>query len=107
MARKTTKKAVRESLLLQLSAKRANVEHFADLVDDYMKLWEAKEKLHEDIEKRGVVYEGVTSTGFPAIKNNGSVKEVVSVNRQMLMILKELGLTTESVAADPGDDDDL
>ena len=39
-------------------------------------------------------------------KNNPSTKDLVSVNRQMLAILKELGVSTTSIKK-PEDNDEL
>jgi len=83
-------KLVKESLLEQLASKGASVQCFEDLISDYMSLWETKNKLIKDIKRRGVVYEDVSSVGVKMMKNNPSVKELVMVNRQMLMILKEV-----------------
>ncbi len=87
-----TRTEVRESLLAGLRARGAECDHDADLVNDYMSLWDAKKKLVTDIRKRGVNYEDVSSVGVPMRKANPSVKELVMVNRQMLSIRRELGL---------------
>ncbi len=105
MARKTKaekqreerEKRIKNSLIAQLENKGANLAHFEDLIADYMRLFRIKDKLQEDIDKRGVVYEGMNSSGFPVEKNNPSINDLVKVNRQMLMILKELDLSTETV----------
>lgn len=81
----------------------ADIAHFEDLVNDYIDLWNIKNKLIKDINKRGVTYEGLSSQGHPMTKNNQSVKEVVNVSKQMLLILEKLGLKTEDV--DNGEDD--
>lgn len=98
---------VRESLIEQLKEKSADVACFSDLIEDYMKLWDIKNKLATDINKRGVVYEDVSSVGIPMKKNNPSVKEIVNVNRQMLAILEKLGIRTEKCVASGDDDADL
>lgn len=98
---------VRESLIEQLKEKGADVACFSDLIEDYMKLWNIKNKLVTDINKRGVVYEDVSSVGITMKKNNPSVKEIVNVNRQMLSILEKLGISTEKCVASGDDDADL
>jgi len=100
-----SKKSIRESLLAQLEAKGADVDHFVDLVKDYMSLWEVKNKLVKDIKKRGVMYTDYSSVGVEMQKNNPSVRELVGVNRQMLALLKDLGLNTSTVAST--DDDEM
>jgi len=93
------KEKLKNSLLKQLENKGAKIEHFTNLIDDYMSMWDIKNKLIKDIKKRGIVYEGISASGYKQEKNNPSVKELVGVNRQMLSILKDLGLSTENAAA--------
>ena len=78
---------------------------FLDLIDDYMALYDIKKKLKTDIKKRGVSYEAQSASGKATIiKQNQSVKDLVAVNKQMLMILDKLGLTTEKTIRDDDDD---
>ena len=89
-----SRKSVKASLLMQLQAKGVDHEHFKSLIDDYMRMWDVKEKLSKDIRDRGVVYKDFSSVGIEMMKNNPSTKELLGVNRQMLSTLRELGLTT-------------
>lgn len=86
----------------QLALIGAAKPHYEDLIRDYMSLWETKKSLQKDIKDRGIVYEEYTATGIEVKKNNPSVKDLVAINKQMLSLLKELGLTTSKV----GDDGD-
>lgn len=97
---------VRKSLMDQLTTKSADVEHYVDMIDDYMNFWDTKNALSDDIKKRGVMYKDKSSVGVEMQKNNPSVKELVMVNRQMLSILKEMGLSTENIAKNCEDKDD-
>lgn len=55
--------------------------------------------------KRGVTFETTSASGKATIvKQNQSVKDLVAVNKQMLMILDKLELTTKETIK--GDDDD-
>ena len=96
-----------ESLKEQLRKKQADISVFNDLLDDYMTLYEVKKKLKTDIKKRGVTFETTSASGKATIiKQNQSVKDLVAVNKQMLMILDKLQLTTkETIKWD--DDDEL
>lgn len=102
---RVTQKSIREALEQQLALKGAGQDCFTDLVKDYMSLWSIKNKLLKDIRERGIVYKDYSATGVLMQKNNPSVKELVSVNRQMLSVLKELGLTTDKAGS--GEPDDL
>lgn len=94
MTEEEKRESIKISLLEQLAMMAANREHFSDLITDYMGLWDVKNALFEDIKTRGVTYKDLSSVGIPMQKNNPSVKELVTVNKQMLSVLKELGLST-------------
>ena len=99
------KSDILESLISQLEKKQADISCFLDLIDDYMALYDIKKKLKTDIKKRGVSYEAQSASGKATIiKQNQSVKDLVAVNKQMLMILDKLGLTTEKTIRDDDDD---
>jgi len=100
-----TKEGIDASLREQLALKGASLDHYEDLITDYMGFWDTKNALLADITTRGVVYQDVSAAGNLMWKNNPSVKELVMVNRQMLSILKELKLSTDD--ADGGDADEL
>lgn len=93
-------KSIEKSLLDQLKMKGADLDHFNDLVGDYMRFWDIKTKLYEDIKKRGVMFEDNSSVGVKMQKNNPSVKELTSVNKQMLTILEKLDINTKNVMSD-------
>lgn len=99
------KSDILESLISQLEKKQADISCFLDLIDDYMALYDIEKKLKTDIKKRGVSYETQSASGKATIiKQNQSVKDLVAVSKQMLMILDKLGLTTEKTIRDDDDD---
>jgi len=102
---KERRQRIEESLLEQLEMKGADMDHFVDLVEDYMSLWDVKNDLLEDIKKRGVMYKDFSSVGIEMMKNNPSVRELVGINRQMLSILKDLDINTKTVALFDDDDE--
>jgi hypothetical protein len=102
---KERRQRIKESLLEQLEMKGADMDHFVDLVEDYMSLWDVKNDLLEDIKKRGVMYKDFSSVGIEMMKNNPSVRELVGINRQMLSILKDLDINTKTVARFNDDDE--
>ena len=102
---KERRRLIEESLLEQLEMKGADMDHFVDLVRDYMSLWDVKNDLLEDIKKRGVMYKDFSSVGIEMMKNNPSVRELVGINRQMLSILKDLDINTKTVALFNDDDE--
>lgn len=98
---------IKESLIKQLEVKNANVPHFYDLILDYLELYNIKKALQKDIKKRGVSYETLSANGFEITKQNQSVKDLVAVEKQMMSMLKEMGLTTDAPTGSEDVDEDL
>lgn len=95
-------KEIKEDLLNQLKENETYGKHYEDLVNDYMALWDIKNRLIEDIKERGVSIEW--NNGKQAgKKKNDSIPELNKTSAQMLKILSELGLKPSSKEA-PGDD---
>jgi len=99
MAQKS-KKAIRESLMSQLQAKGADLDHFEALIDDYVTYFELVKKMKADIRKNGLSYEAVSAAGKVYEKDNPNVKLLPQYTRSMLAILKDLGLTTDKVESE-------
>ncbi|MFQ8680818.1 MAG: P27 family phage terminase small subunit [Enterocloster sp.] len=104
-ARAPNKKKIQESLELQLWKKGAKIECFQDLICDYMNLYDIKKALQKDIKTRGISYETTSASGYPIVKQNQSVKDLVAVGKQMLLILDKLGLTTGEIVPDSDEDE--
>lgn len=78
--------SVKESLLKQLKRKGEKIEsNFVDLIEDYMMMWDIKERFKYSIEENGTLEE---------------YEDILKINRQMLSILKQLGITVESKEED-------
>lgn len=103
----STKQKIKDSLIKQLQVKGAKVAHFENLIDDYLFMFDTKNKLQKDIKKRGVSYETTSANGFKITKQNQSVKDLVAVEKQMIALLKELGLTTDAPTGEEVVDEDL
>lgn len=97
-----TQKDIRASLEKQLKDRGADVLHFQALLDDYMFFYCMQRKMQADIRKRGTTIRAKSAAGKEYDKENPSVKQAAMYNKQMLAILKDLGLTTESCR--PSDD---
>ena len=102
MAKKVDK--VRKSLIRQLKAKGASLDHFTALVNDYCFYFETVEQMKKDIVEKGVTYVSMSASGKEYEKDNPSVKLLPTYTRQMLQILKDLGLTTSNIQEE---DDEL
>lgn len=100
MARKS---GIKMDLIHQLERNGVFGNHYFDLINDYMCLWDIKNQLIKDIKRRGVAVpyqNGPNQSGF---KKNDSIGELNKTNGQMLRILNELGLRGCDI--EPVDDD--
>lgn len=84
-------KQIQQDLLNQLKENGTYGKHFEDLVNDYMELWDIKNKLIEDIKTKGVSIEWSNGKQF-SIKRNDSIRDLNQTSTQMLKILSDLGL---------------
>lgn len=100
-----TIRQVQTSLLEQLRAMGADIDVFKAQIDDYMELYKICTALKKDIRERGTIITETGSTGQKITKCNPSIKELRDTNKSMLAILKQLGLSVDSVVT--ADDDEL
>ena len=104
--RETVRKRVKKSLVEQLKAKGADVYIFNDQINDYMSMWDLKEDLKNDILENGLRMMYQTANGGKAEKDNPSVKQLPAVNKQMLMLLKQMNISTDKAVKEGGDSGD-
>lgn len=84
--------AVKDSLIEQLKRQRKTAPFYISLVDDYMKFWDLKKKLGDDIKKNGLRYEVINGNGIASEKANESVTNLQKTTTIMLKILSDLNL---------------
>lgn len=89
LARTRYKKALERSLINQLKKQNTNIEPFLDNVNRYMSLWETAIDLEDDIRISGVRLESG--------RKNESVALLVSVNKQMGLMLDKLSINPDVV----------
>ncbi|PGM25448.1 P27 family phage terminase small subunit [Bacillus thuringiensis] len=105
--RKLSKKAqIKQDLLQQLENSDLHGMHYIDLVDDYMTMFDAKNKLAREMKKNGPMIEWQNSESQKGVKANPATKEFRETNKRMTELLKVLGLK-ESVYEGNDDDDDI
>ncbi|MCM1026515.1 MAG: P27 family phage terminase small subunit [Roseburia sp.] len=95
---------IKKGLINQLEKKGAKTAHFLSLVEDYMFLHGQVQKMKTSIRQKGMEYEAVSAAGKTYQKENPAAKNIILYNRQMLAILKELGLSTDGLADDEDDE---
>lgn len=93
---------IRSDLMGQLKAGGITGRQYADLVEDYMRLWDTKNGLLDDIKTRGTKVK-VETAAATNIKTNDSVPDLLKVNAQMLKILDCIGIKPSQSDGDPGD----
>jgi len=104
---KLSKKAqIKQDLLQQLENANLNGMHYVDLVDDYITLFDTKNKLAREIKKNGPMIEWQNSESQRGMKANPATKEFRETNKRMTDLLKVLGLK-EPVYDGSNDDDDV
>ncbi|HBC98697.1 MAG TPA: hypothetical protein DC053_03830 [Lachnoclostridium sp.] len=104
-ARPPNRAKIKGSMEYQLWKKGVKIECFEDLICDYMNLYDIKKALQKDIKSRGVAYDATSASGYTITKQNQSVKDLVAVGKQMLLILDKLGLTTSEILPESDKDE--
>lgn len=103
----TKKTNIKNDLLDQLERNGVYGNHYIDLVNDYMALWDVKNKLIRDIKEKGVSVKYQNGENQFGYKKNDSVRELTNVNNQMLRLLDSLGLKASNFDTDDPEDDDM
>jgi len=95
---------IKKSLITQLKNNGANVDHFIGLVEDYIWFCKQEKEMQSDIKEHGHLFETLSSSGNPIVKENPSIKNAKMYNDQKLKILKQLGLEAKNIVDDPDDE---
>lgn len=103
MAQPKLRKEIHSDLLKQLSANGTHGKHFVDMLSDYMKMWDLKNKLIEDIEARGVTIQYQHGAGQHGYKRNDSIAELNKTNATMLKLLDQLQIKANAGKVDDTD----
>lgn len=91
---------IKKGLLKQLSDAGVTGNHYTDMIDKYLTMWDMAQALEEDFRTEGVKI--FSNTGS---KINPSVPEYSRTNNQMLRLLSEMGLKPVRQEAEEDDDD--
>lgn len=104
---KAKKTEIKQDLLDQLERQGIYGKHYIDLVNDYMALWDIKNKLIKDIKKRGVSVYWCNGGGQEGYKKNDSIAELNKTSAQMLKILNDLGLKAKKMDPEIDPDEEM
>ncbi len=89
---------IRQALLDQLKAADRDTAWNRDLVERYMSFWVTIQWAIQDLRTRGPVITYNNGGGQTGTKANPSLEQLVDCNKQMMEIIKLLGLTGENAA---------
>ena len=98
---------VKNDLLDQLERNEVYGNHYIDLIDDYMAMWDVKNSLIKDIHEKGVSVKYQNGENQWGYKKNDSVRELTNVNNQMLKLLDSLGLKASKFETEDDDDEEM
>ena len=104
---KAKKTEIKQDLLDQLERQGIYGKHYVDLVNDYMALWDIKNKLIKDIKRRGVSVYWCNGGGQEGYKKNDSIAELNKTSAQMLKILNDLGLKAKKMDPEIDPDEEM
>jgi hypothetical protein len=96
---------VKNDLLDQLERNEVYGNHYIDLIDDYMAMWDVKNSLIKDIHEKGVSVKYQNGENQWGYKKNDSVRELTNVNNQMLKLLDSLGLKASKLEVEDDDEE--
>lgn len=97
------KTQIKQDLLDQLERDGVCGNHYLDLINDYMSMWEIKNKLIKDSKEHPYTEWKNSETSFGR-KKNDSVDQAIKVNMQMIKILDFLGIKPSKQDGDLDDD---
>lgn len=107
MAKKLKRGTIEKSLIEQLKAQNKDTKYALDLVDDYMRYYDVKTRLFDDIEENGLRITMVNGNGIEVEKPNESVPNLNKITATMLKILAELGLKDPAAVSKTDEEDYL
>ena len=97
---------IEQALKDQLKVNNTDTKYYNDIVTDYMRLWDIKNKLLKDIEERGVSVTYNHGGGQSGVKSNDSVALLLKVSERMMKLLDSMGIKPDVVAGSYEDDDE-
>lgn len=97
--KETIRREIRKSLIGQLRAKGADVALYIDQIEDYMTMWDLKDKYTAAIRD--------ASPAMVADKDFMPAKQFPIINRQMLSLLKQMGISPDTITKDGDEYGDL
>lgn len=104
MTKKQTRAKIKQDLLEQLERNVTTGQFYKDLIEDYMQMWDTKNKLIADLKKRGPVVEYTSNNGTVNKRKNESVGEFLKVNAQMAKLLDSIGIKPAQIEDDGNDE---
>ena len=101
------RKRIETNLIEQLKTNGTYSEFYADIINDYMDLWDIKNNLIQDIKSRGVTVTYNHGGGQSGRKQNDSIQGLVKISDRMGKLLLTMGIKPDNVITDDDGDIDL
>ncbi|TAH62779.1 MAG: RNA polymerase subunit sigma-70 [Gottschalkiaceae bacterium] len=98
------KEKIKQDLLDQLERDGVYGDYYLDLINDYISLWEIKNKLIEDGKKNPYTEWRNSETSFGR-KKNDSIDQALKVSQQMIKILDFLNIKPSKQDGELDDND--
>ncbi|MBC2106139.1 hypothetical protein [Listeria booriae] len=95
---------IKKDLHQQLKAKNLHQKYWYDLVDDYLSLFDNKEKLKYELAKNGVMITVKNGTQVFR-KKNDAIVELPKISKRMTDILLVLNIQSQDEDGEDDDDD--
>lgn len=102
--RKKAEQAFRAGLIEQLKARKADTPYFLELVSEIMYQREQLRKLKELVANDGIVSVSLGRTGNVRVGMNLTLREIRETEKSIMLILKELNITTDNVISEEDDE---
>ena len=105
--RRKAEQEFRAGLISQLVARKANTPFFVEQVDEVIYLRSQLRELKAIVANDGIVTSELSRSGTVRVSINACLREIRETERSILLILKELKITTDNVISEDGEEDEL
>ena len=103
--RRKSEETYREALLEQLRSRNADTPYFQELVSELLYQREQLRKLKQLVDAGGIVTVREDRSGDRRVNVSVLLREIRETEKSILLILKELKITTDTIISDDEDDE--
>jgi hypothetical protein len=103
--RRKAEQEFRDGLIAQLVARKADTPFFVEQVNEILYLREQLRQLKHLVANNGIVVSELTRSGNARVSINSCLREIRETEKSILLILKELKITTDNIIPEDQEDD--